>query len=134
MNIQQKIYAMAKVHLATLEERQHEIEKWYIAEHGIVNPDGEIPSWVYAIEDMDIFEQANVDVSTIVNDIGLWDEILDAKRILKDAEDALLVFGLSVLPPDIREKTEKIISVNYTQRQKFIDVAFFLDEKSLLES
>lgn len=129
MNIQQKIYAIAKAHLATLEERQHEIEKEYIAEHGIINPDGEIPNCIFAIEDMEVFEQANAGISKIINNVGLWDEILEAQRLLKDAEDALLVFGLSVLPADIRAKTEKIVNENYTQRLKLIDMAFRLDEK-----
>ena len=55
----QKLYMLAKAHLEALEDKEKELERQYILDNGIINPDGSIPNYIYCIEDEEVFSKAN---------------------------------------------------------------------------
>jgi hypothetical protein len=126
-NTPQKIYMMAKANLEVLNDAEKEIDKKYIAENNIINPDGSIPCATYAIEDDAIADKAIDDVGKILADSGLWAKILEARKDLKTAEDNLVEYGLSIAPKKERDILTKSAKTNYTIRQKIIDLVIRLD-------
>lgn len=129
MNVQQKNYARAKALVDTLKAQEKEIEQAYIKEHNIVNPDGTIPERIYCIEDEALFEQANEATAPAIDALGLY----EAEKLLREAEDDLIRFGLSIAPA----KERKILSdrcfgrnghyVHVDVREKVLELAFRLD-------
>ena len=126
-NSVQRAYMLAKAHLQTLREQEIEIERAYIAAHGIHNGDGTIPERVYCIDDMETFDRANEETSAEIEGSGLWADILAAEEALKAAEDVMIAYGLSIAPADIRATLERGVKENYTIRLKVIDAVFHLD-------
>lgn len=132
MNKQQKEYAAAKALVMAIEDKIANIEAAYIKEHNIVNADGSIPKGVCCIDDEAVFNAANEEVSDIIDGQGLSKDLVEAKAALRIAEDALIDFGLSIIPPAIRsEKVDRAVRTNYTQRQKFLDMVSKLDVSSI---
>lgn len=126
-NSAQRAYMLAKAHLQALRNQEAEIERAYIAAHGIHNGDGTIPERVYCIDDMETFDRANEETSAEIEGSGLWADILAAEEALKAAEDVMIAYGLSIVPAGIRATLERGIKENYTIRLKVIDAVFHLD-------
>lgn len=126
-NKAQRAYMTAKATLQTLEAREAEIEKAYIAAKGIRNADGTIPERVYCIDDTKTFDRASAETAAEIEGSGLWADILDAKRALSTAEDAMIAYGLSIAPSSMRATLERGVKENYMIRQKVIDLVFRLD-------
>ena len=55
----QRAYMVAKARVQEVESQQEAIEKKFIADKGIVNPDGSVPEFLYCMEDDAAFEKAN---------------------------------------------------------------------------
>ncbi|WP_163860379.1 hypothetical protein [Paenibacillus elgii] len=130
-NKQQETYMLAKAHLESLEQLERELEEKYIAEHNIVNPDGSIPRASWAIDDDEICDKAMTECSKIVEESGLWAEILDARKQLSAAEDLLLEYGLSMVPKKEKEVLEKAVKEDYTVRKKVINLVLKLDVRTV---
>ena len=126
-NSVQRAYMLAKAHLQTLREQEIEIEKAYIAAHGIHNADGTTPEAVYYIKDEATFDRACEATEAEIENCGLQAEIQEAKKAVKDAEDAMIAYGLSIAPAGIRATLERGVKENYTIRLKLIDAVFHLD-------
>lgn len=126
-NSAQRAYMLAKAHLQALRNQEAEIERAYIAAHGIHNGDGTIPERVYCIDDMETFDRANEETAAEIESSGLWADILAAEEALKAAEDVMIAYGLSIAPADIRATLERGVKENYTIRLKVIDAVFHLD-------
>lgn len=126
-NKQQKNYMMAKALLEALEEESNQVDRDYIKANNIVNEDGSIPRLVYAIDDQATFDKANAECSKTTNDNGLWNQILKARETLKQAEDALVTYGLSIVPTRERATLTKAAHENYTARIKIIELVMKLD-------
>jgi hypothetical protein len=60
-----------------------------------------------------------------------FDQILKARELLKQAENALIAYGLSIAPAREREILSRSAETNYTTRQKIIDLVFRLDTKTV---
>lgn len=132
MNKYQKLYLIAKASLEALEEKEKEIDRQYIAEHNIVNPDGSIPRATWAIRDDKTAEKAIDETSRMVVESGLWDQILKARKILKEAEDNLIKYGLGIIPCQKERKIlEKAVKENYTARMKVINLILKLDTRTV---
>jgi hypothetical protein len=132
MNKYQKLYLIAKTNLEVLEEKEKEIDRQYIAEHNIVNPDGSIPRATWAIRDDEIAEKAIDETARMVVKSGLWDQILKARKILKETEDNLIKYGLGIIPYQEERKTlEKAVKENYTARMKAINLILKLDTRTV---
>lgn len=131
MNKVQKNYMVAKAVLQTYEEMETDIEKKYISENGIKNEDGEVPARVYCIDNEAVFDKANEDTVKIIQESGLEEKINSARENLKNAEENMIKFALSIAPDGIRKTLEKGVRENYTTRMKLIDYAFRLDVSTL---
>jgi hypothetical protein len=101
----QNLYMLAKANLETLEAEEKSLEHKYIIDNGIKNPDGSIPDLIYCIEDEQIFNQVNEAFGKITEDSGLWTEILEARELLKQAEENLINWGLTIVKKDLPKAT-----------------------------
>lgn len=135
MNKYQKLYLIAKANLEMLEEKEKEIDRQYIAEHNIVNPDGSIPRASWAIEDDEIADKAIEECGKIIESSGLWAKILEARENLKVAEENLIQYGLSIMPERYtkeREILRKAVKENYKTRIDFINTILRLDVRTVI--
>lgn len=123
----QEHYMFAKAHLETLEDKENELERQYIIDNGIINPDGSIPEHIYCIEDDETFNKANEEQAVTAEASGLWQEILSAREILSIAESKLIEYGLSIAPAMQRDILKKAVKENYTTRLKVIDMVLKID-------
>lgn len=131
-NSLQKTYMLAKASLEELEEREREVDSKYIQDNHIVNPDGSIPRASWAIDIDEIADKAIDDCSKIVIESGLWDKILYARNLLKEAEENLIQYGISLMP-NSKDKTtlKEAVSKDYNVRQKVIDLTLRLDTRTV---
>jgi oligoribonuclease (3'-5' exoribonuclease) len=127
----QETYMLAKAHLEVLQQQEREIEQKYIADHDIVNPDGSIPRASWAIDDDATCETAMAECSKIVQESGLWAEIVEARKLLNAAEKDLLAYGLSIVPKREKQVLEKAVEEDYTVRKKVIDLVLKLDARTV---
>lgn len=123
----QEAYMKAKARVQAIEAQQEGIEKKYIADNGIVNPDGSIPELIYCMEDESAFDKANEECSALIVAAGLEDQHNAARAALKAAEDRLIEYGLSIAPAGVREVLQKEVKENACTRFKVIDLVFKID-------
>ena len=134
MNKQQKTYMLAKANLQILEDQEKEIEYQYITTNKITNENGSIPTQIYMIDNEELFNKANEELSGIIENNGLWNQILNAKETLKQAEESLIEYGLNIIPTCFiceRSTLQKAVKTNYTTRQKVIDLVFKLNTSTV---
>ncbi|MDF1495475.1 hypothetical protein [Caproiciproducens sp. CPB-2] len=124
-------YMKAKAVVESIESRQKEIERQYIADKGIVNPDGSIPELLYCMEDDAAFETANEECSAIIVSAGLESELNAASAVLKTAEEKLIEYGLSIAPAGVRAVLQEEVKKNACTRMKVIDLVFRLDASTV---
>lgn len=103
------------------------VEKVYLADKGIVNADGFVPEALWQIDDENIFEKANADVSKLIEESGLEKKYLNAQKNLTAAENRLIVFGLMVMPDKIRPLLWENAKANDAARKKVLELASKLD-------
>ena len=118
---------LAKANLDALEEVEADIERRYIAEHNIVNPDGSTPQRIFCIDDDATFEKANAESTELPEMKANFKEVLEARDLLEEAENGLIAYGLSIAPEAERAVLEKAAATNYTTRCKLIDITLKLD-------
>ena len=123
----QKSYMTAKARVQEVESQQEAIEKKYIADNGIVNPDGSVPEFLYCMDDDAAFEKANDECAALIAAAGLEAALLSARSDLKTAEDRLISYGLSLAPAGVRATLEGAVQRNAATRAKVLDLAFRLD-------
>lgn len=134
MNKQQKAYLQAKAKLEALEQQENEVDRLYIIEKGIKNPDGSIPTRTYMIKDDELADKAIDDVGKILVESGLWAKILEARKELKAVEENLINYGLSIIPERLASEKETLAraaKTNYTVRRKIIDLVLRLDTSTV---
>ena len=131
VNKAQRDYLEAKTRLEALEERQKQMERAYIAAHGIANPDGCTPERIYCIDDEEAFEKANKEFAAEVAACGLEAENNTARAALKAAEDGLIEYGLSLVPVNVRGTLEQGMKERSAVRQQLIDLALRLDPSTV---
>lgn len=129
LNTQQKNYARARSLVDALRAQAEQIEQDYIQKNGIVNPDGTIPAHVWTIDDEAIFDRANEATAPAIDALGGY----EAEKLLREAEDDLIRFGLSIVPAKERQVLgDRCFGrnghyVHVDVRKKVIDLAFKLD-------
>ena len=123
----QRAYMVAKARVQEVESQQEAIEKKFIADKGIVNPDGSVPEFLYCMEDDAAFEKANDECAALIVSAGLEEELNAARSVLKASEDSLIAYGLSLAPAGVRATLEKAVQHNAATRAKVLDLAFRLD-------
>ena len=127
MNKIQRAYMIAKARVQEIESQQEEIEKKYIADKGIVNPDGSTPEFLWCMDDDAAFDKANEEFAALISAAGLETALNAARDALKAAEDRLITYGLSLAPAGVRATLERGVKQNATIRQKVIDATYRLD-------
>lgn len=125
-NHQQREYKAAKLNLDKLEALQSKQEYQFILDKGIVNSDGSIPRHTWAIEDDSVADKAIEEFSAQIEKSGLWSSILEAKERLKNAEEALLDYAISITPPGLHQSLRKA-AAHFKYRQEMIDTVMKLD-------
>lgn len=128
MNKIQKDYAVAKAKKQVIKDAIDAAEALYIKEHGIVNPNGDVPEFLYMIDDSEVFAKACEDFENMHGDLLKESNACDSS--LKKAENALIDWGLSIAPTDVRNTLEAHKN-DYKYRDKLIDLAFRLDARTL---
>ena len=131
MNKAQRVYMVAKARVQEIESRQEEAEKKYIAENGIVNPDGSTPDFLWCMDDDAAFDKAIEEFSALISAAGLESALNAARDDLKSAEDCLISYGLSLAPAGVRATLERGVKQNAATRQKLIDLTFRLDASTV---
>lgn len=129
MNTVQKNYLIAKAFEEAIEAQMEEMERKYIADNGIINPDGTVPELLYCMEDETAFNKANEEFYAIIIENGLQKTINNARANLKTAENKLIEYGLSIAPVEIREVLEREVKKNICTRSKMIDITLQFDSK-----
>lgn len=125
----QEVYMLAKAHLETLEDQEKELERQYIIDNGIKNPDGSIPDSIYCIDDDETFNRVNEATAKIAEEIGLWAEIQEAREMLKQAEENLINWGLSIVKKDMPKSLFQTLQNGlnrYKIRKQVIDLTLKL--------
>lgn len=121
MNRLQEYYILSKLNLKLFEEEENQRECEYLAAKGIKNADGITPERIYCIDDDAIFEVINAEYQS-----PLYERIVAARNKLRQAEENLIEYGISIAPVGIRETLRNGIH-SYTIRQKLIDLVCRLD-------
>lgn len=132
MNRLKKEYLQAKTNLDILKEQENEIDRLYIVENGIKNPDGSIPKNTFMIEDYQVAEKAIEEVSDILEETGLWAKIIEAQDQLKKAEDNLIQYAIKIIPRNFIAEKETLTEAaekNTIVRRKIIELALQLETK-----
>ena len=127
----QRAYMLAKANLGALEDIEKEIERKYIADHNITNAGGEVPERIYCIDDESVFDKANSECSDMPESKANFADILEARELLEQAENALIAYGLSIAPAREREILTRSAETNYTIRRKIIDLVLRLDASTV---
>lgn len=127
MNKIQKNYLIARAFKEAIETQMEEMEKEYIANNGIINPDGTVPDLLYCMEDEIAFNKANEEFSAIIIENGLQKTINTARANLKIAENKLIEYGLFIAPAEIRKVLEREVKKNICTRSKMIDITLQFD-------
>lgn len=126
MNAVQKTYMLAKAHHMALKEEMDDKEAAWIQNKRLQNPDGTTPKhlWCWETDECTwnkVCEELD-DYMTPINQ-----EINEAARLLHQAEEKLIDFGLEKLP----QKEKEILNRNrnhWKYREQMIDLAYRLDE------
>ena len=129
MNKEQMNYALAKAKLEVIEETEKELEKDFLLKRGYRNSDGEVPSRLWMVDDEDQFEKLSKEFH-----LQHFDAILDlnvAEKEMKEAEDALIDYGLSIVPKSVSQ-TLNLHRNTYSVRKKLLDLTFRLDAKTVV--
>jgi hypothetical protein len=135
MNQVQRTYALAKAHLEALQDEENEVDRKYIADHHIINADGTTPRAAWAIDDDEIANKAIDETAKIVEESGLWTEVLAARELLKSAEAELIKYGLEIMPAAYASEKaalQRAAEKDYTTRQKMIDLTMRLDASTVM--
>lgn len=133
-NRQQRNYIAAKAMHEYYKALSEKVEQEYIAKNGITNPDGSTPEKVWMIDDQEVFDKANEDCFRIAEEFGLIDKLDRARADLRAAENALIAYGLSIMPDSMRserETLERAAASNIAARNKLIDYTMKLDVRTV---
>ena len=74
------------------------------------------------------------ETAKIVEESGLWEQILEARKLVNEAEDNLLKYALDIIPhKNAHEKhvLQKAVKTDYTTRKKVIDLILKLDTTTI---
>lgn len=128
MNKEQKAYALAKAKVDVLKCQQEKNEAEFIRKSGYYNPDGKIPTVLYAIEDEAEYER--LCKAFDVDESNLFNKQCEAEQALRTAEDNMIDYALSITPEPARSILAEVRN-EYKYHQKLVDLAFRLDTSTV---
>lgn len=130
-NSQQARYIAAQSLFNLMENTiKHEEEK-FLKIKGVVNPDGSVPKRLYAVDNEALFDLYNNEFASLITESGLWDEYLHAKDELKQAENELIAYALSIIPKKISKTLSESARINCVVREKIIHTVLKFDTSTL---
>ncbi len=103
-----KAHKQAQEEVERLESEIGLMEEQYIAEKGIVNPDGTVPGSVSEIEDDEEFVKARAFCVGTATKTGLMKNLILAEQALHEAEDSLAASMRVMLPKVIVQDKELV--------------------------
>ena len=131
MNKQQKAYALAKARYEAAKDAEKKAEAAYVKRHGIKNDDGTTPTAVWTTRCSDErFEEIlrEMDRNGELHDAST--EVTEATLALHRAEEALIEYGLKLLPAKAAE-TLRRAKDRPKYREQIIDLTFRLDTRTV---
>ena len=132
MNTTQKNYTLAAAHFAAVKAEQNAAEAAYCKEHGYTDDEGKPATAIFRIDDPVLFDCATADFDTLHPEFeGQYNT---ARNALKAAENALIEYGLSIMPEVYKEKREalrKAASERITARMELIKYVMRLDASTV---
>lgn len=126
MNREQKAYALAKARKESIEDRFSKHESEWIRNHGIQNPDGTTPKFLWMMDDDEESDKRIEEYCNLPEVIAMNEELNQSKEALKEAEEKLIDYGLSIVPAEIRD-TLNSKRDHWKYRDKLINLTFSLD-------
>ncbi len=106
MNKIQRAYALAKAQYDAIKAENDRREAEFCAARGYVTEEGTPARHVWMIDNEAIFEAANAEFCAM-NEQGGNDEI-KARELLRAAEDALIEWGISIMPASMHKEAETL--------------------------
>lgn len=134
MHLLQTEYALALASHQTFEAAEAEHERAYCAARGLLDTEGKPAQRIYHLTDAD-FETANDAFTTAMADF--YRGMQAARDRLKAAEDALIAYGLSIMPASLSSEREALAASarsSAVTRQKIIALIFRLDTRTVRAS
>lgn len=126
MNTYQKNYAAAKAAYEAAKEALNEAEAAFVRDN-VPDEQRSQVTYLYMIEDDELFDRLCGQFESQHAD--LIETKLQAEKQLSEAENALIHWGLSIVPDEIRKVLEPKMNV-LKYRQKVIDLSFKVDPKT----
>lgn len=123
MNTVQKNYAMAKAYSETAYEMRKEYEQKWMKEHGRTE------KYLFTISKDDDYDRLSSEFDSDETAMQLSKDYYDSIDMLKQAEDALIEYGLSVIPDELSDQIRSGLKLHRI-RERFIDITFHLKKKS----
>jgi hypothetical protein len=129
-NAIQRNYMLSKALVETLKAQAHDIEQKYMIDHCVfADENGNPPAEIWMLDDDKIFDEINSATGPVIDALGLP----AAQSALRVAEDALINYGLSIVPKSIADKLRKPCFglngdyVHIDTRAKVLDATLKLD-------
>jgi hypothetical protein len=122
MNAVQRAYIKAKAVYEMAEGRVNRLEADFLASRGRT----EDHIWAI-IDDYSVFDRLNIEFSEMYQSEEA--DLFKARDDLKRAEDALIDYGLSIIPKKYADKLRS--SRDYKLRQELIDLPMRLDTRTV---
>jgi hypothetical protein len=120
MNAVQKTYMKARAVREAAEDRMNRLEAAFLANRGRAE------KHIWMIDDESVFDLLNAEFSKEPK--YEYEALIKARDALKQAENDLIAYGLSIMPAKYKKEAEILRSSrDITVRRKLIDLAFRLD-------
>lgn len=131
MNKEQRAYAQAVARLGAIEEAIKKAEAAYLKGKNVIDPEtGEPVHRIFEIIwDEELFNQINNSFAR--EHKTLCDEYSEAHTAERAAEEALIEFGISIAPVELRQTLRNGVKRIYKIRKQFIDGVFRLDTRTI---
>ena len=130
-NSQQARYIAAQSLFNLMENTIKREEEKFLNLKCVVNPDGSVPKRLYAVDNEALFDLYNNEFASLITKSGLWDEYLRAKDELKQAENELIAYALSIIPKKISKTLSESARINCVVREKIIETVLKFDTETL---
>lgn len=130
-NSQQARYITAQSLFNLIENTMKHEEEKFLNLKCVVNPDGSVPKRLYAIDNEELFDLYNNEFASLITESGLLDEYLHAKDELRQAENELIAYALSIIPKKISKNLSESARINCMVREKIIETVLKFDTETL---
>lgn len=132
MNNLQTSYAIAKATVDAIHASIEQAESEYCAANNCTDEGGNPATRIYHIDDEIAFAAANSEFCAL--HAQEYEDSRKAETTLRSAEDALIAWGISIMPASMTAQAETLergAKSMYWVREKLINLAFRLDHRTI---